>query len=382
MSKVRLKQTAGNVFIQSNGEKKKVEAKIPDELEDLDTLAELYGSNTVPIHDGDMIITEKDSYAINIQDENDPDYTALSLFPNSKARVSIRGKEITEVELMKGLFRVETKNPIQFPLAEIRYLDDATQILYIEVKDEEVSISLVASQVEVAHEKSDKKVRLQMKEQATLTPSDIEGPLEVDQKFKDAYKIQRKFEAKLFDLHEDASFLQQKAMIIEIERTIEDNKQDIKEIQEEGGNIPKQMIIGVEQLERQLAQAKKEYNEELERRRKAPEKEEELAEFEKKFAARQKKFQEELDAMAQEISSRETMSQSEGELTELEKRIQAAGKELKTNSSEGGGSEDDGLTELEKKIQAAGKELETNSSEGGGSEDDGLTELERKIRDA
>ena len=221
-----------------------------------------------------------------------------------------------------------------------------------------------------------------MKEQATLTPSSIEGPKDVDQKFKDAYKTQRKFEAKFIDLHEDASFLQQKAMIAEIEKTIEDNKQDIKEIREEGGNVPKQMIIGVDQLERHLAQAKKEYNEELERRRGAPERERELAEFEKKFAAREKKFQEELDAMSQEISSEGMAGQPDEGMTELEKQIQAAGEGLETGSSDEGSSDDEDMTELEKKIQAAGEGLETGSSDEGGSDDEDMTELEKKIQAA
>lgn len=382
MSKVKLNQTAGKVFVKSDGKRKKVEAKIPETLDNLETLEELYGSNTVPIHDDDVIITEEDSYAINIQDKNDPDYTILSLFPNSKAKVSIKGKEITEIKLIEGLFRVETKNKILLPLARINYLDNSTHFFYIEVKDDKVSISLVSGHAEIIHEQLDEKVQIQMKEQTTLTPTSIEGPMKVDQKFKDAYKIQRDFESKFIDLYEDASILQQKALITEMKKTIQENKQDIKEIREEGGDVPKGMMIGVDKLEIQLKQMQKEFKENLKRKREAPKKAKEVAEFEKKFAAREKKFQEELEAMSHEISPKDNLVQSGEELTDLEQKIQAASNELLQGSSNKSSSDDGGMTDLEKRIQAAGKELELRSPDEEESDEEEMTDLEKKIQAA
>ncbi len=361
MSKVKLYQTHGNVFIKSNGKKQQVEAKIPESLDDLDTLVNLYGKNAISIRNNDIIITGNESYAINIKDKNDPDYTSISLFPNSKVKVNVKGKEITEIELMNGLSRVETKNPIHLPLANINYLDDSTHFFYIEVQDGKVSISLVSGHAEIVHKELGEKVQIQMKEQVTLTPSNIKGPLEVEQKFKDAYKKQREFESKFYDLYDDASLIQQKFFISDMEKQISQFKNGIAEIEQEGGSAPAQMKMGLQQLEKQLKDAKKELKEELKRKSKEPEKKKELSEFKREFQARERKFTKDLDKMAKEISNETKSSQKSEEMTELEKKIQAAGEELKSGEKDlsDENNSDDEMTELDKKIQAAGEELKS-----------------------
>jgi hypothetical protein len=385
MSKVKLYQTQGNVFVKSNGEKQKVEAKVPESIDDLDTLVNLYGENTIPITNNDIIITGENSYAINIQDENDPDYTSISLFPNSKAKVNVKGKEITEMELMNGLFRVETKNPIHLPLANINYLDDSTHFFYIEVQEGKVSISLVSGHAEIVHEELGENVKIEMKEQAILTPSNIRGPLEVEQKFKDAYKKQREFESKFNNLYDDASFIQQKIFISDMEKQIAQFKKDIAQLEQEGGSAPAQMKMGLQQLERQLKDAKKEFKEEIKRKSKKPEKQKELSEFERKFQARERKFDKELEKMAKGVSNKGKISQKNEEMTELERKIQAEAEKLE--SPKQGKSEDineEGMTELEKKIQAAGEEIKSGGESNSGeiSSDGELTELEKKIQAA
>jgi len=386
MSKVKLYQTSGDVFVKSNGEKRQVKAEVPEEIDDIDTLVDLYGENTIPINNGDVIVTGAESYAINIQDENDPDYTAVSLFPNSKAKVSVKGKEITEVELYNGLFRVETKNPIHLPLAEIEYLDDSTHFFYIDVNDSQVSISLVSGHAEISHSELGDKVKIQMKQQATLTPDSIEGPLEVDQKFKDAYKKQREFESRFYDLYDDASLIQQKAYISNMEENIAEVKQDIREIKEEGDEPPAQLVTGLHQMEREVKKAKINLREELERKTQEKEKQKEVSEFQKKFNEREEKFAKELEQMSKEVSSKTSASGKGAEMTDLEKKIQAAGKDLDSGTQDipsEGGSED-GMTDLEKKIQAAGEELDSAEASTSKSEDnaDGLTDLEKKIQAA
>jgi myosin heavy subunit len=388
MSKVKLHITSGDIFVQSNGKKKKVEAKIPDSLDSLKTLEDLFGPNTVPIHNNDIIITEEDSYAINIQDENDPDYTVVSLFPNSKAKLRISDKQITEVELMNGLFRVETKNPIRLPLAKIEYIDDSTQIFFIEVKENKVSVSIVSGYSRIQHEELNDKAEIQMQEQVNLTPSSIEGPMDVDQKLKNAYKKQREFEAKFYGLFEDASILQQKVFIADMEKSITEYKQDIRELEEDGGSAPTQMKIGLQQLKKQLKDAKQEFREELSKRSQKEKKEKEQSEFQKKFEAREKKFQEDLAKMSQELSSSSeaSSSKSDEEKTELEKKIQAAGEELEDLDAPSADIEgsDEEMTELEKKIQAAGEELEDLDAPSADIEgsDEEMTELEKKIQAA
>jgi len=386
MSKVKLYQTSGDVFVKSNGEKRKVKAEVPETIEDVDTLVDLYGKNTIPIKNNDVIITEQDSYAINIQDENDPDYTVVSLFPNSKAKVSVKGKQITEVNLDNGLFRVETKNPIHLPLAEIEYLDDSTYFFYIEVKDNQVSISLVSGHAETTHKELGEKVKLQMKEQATLTPDSIEGPLEVDQKFKDAYKKQREFESKFYDLFDDASLIQQKAYISNMEENIAEVKQEIREIKEEGDDPPAQMVTGLHQMEREVKKAKRELRKNLERKTREKEKQKKVSEFQKKFRKQEEKFAKELEQMSKEVSSETAPAGDSVEMTELEKQIQAAGQGLPSEmqSSTKEGESADEMTDLERKIQAAGEELdsEAKGAPKSGEDDDELTDLEKKIQAA
>lgn len=382
MSKVKLYQTSGDVFVNSDGEKRKVKAEVPEKIDDIETLVDLYGKNTIPIKNNDVIITEQDSYAINIQDENDPDYTVVSLFPNSKAKVSVKGREITEVNLDDGLFRVETKNPIHLPLAEIEYLDDSTHFFYIEVQNNQVSISLVSGHAEITHKDLGEKVKLQMKEQATLTPDSIEGPLEVDQKFKDAYKKQREFESRFYDLYDDASLIQQKAYISNMEENIGEVKQEIREIKEEGDDPPAQMVTGLHQMEREIKKAKRELQKNLERKTKEKEKQKEVLEFQKKFRKREEKFAKELEQMSQEISSETAPAKDSTEMTDLEKKIQGAGSGIQEESTESSSSYE--MSDLEKKIQAAGEDLDsargsTSESEGSDAE---LTDLEKKIQAA
>ncbi|TXT59177.1 MAG: hypothetical protein BAJALOKI2v1_240005 [Promethearchaeota archaeon] len=386
MSKVKLYQTHGKVFIKSNGEKQKVEANIPKNLESLDSLANLYGENTVPVKDGDIIITQENSYAINVQDENDPDYTTISLFPNSKGKLEIQGKEIKKVILMNGLFRVETKNPIELPLANISYLDDSTQFFYIEVTPEEVSISLVSGQAEISHKNLARKVQIQMKEEVILRPSSIDGPIEVEKKFKDAYKKQREFEANFFNLFNDASFIQQKTYIADMEKQISRLKKDIKEIENEGGSAPTQMKIGVQQLEKQLKGAKKKFKEEIKKKTQKKEKEKELSQFEKEFEARERKFEKELENMARGVSLGAKSSKIDKNMSDLEKKIQRMSKELKSENqtAENENNSENGLSQLEKKIQAAGDELKSEGTESSNQDgsNDGLSELEEKIQAA
>ena len=91
--------------------------------------------------------------------------------------------------------------------------------------------------------------------------------------------------------------------------------------------------------------------------------------------------------MSQEISSEPTSSGETTDMTDLEKKIQAAGQEsgpdLQGTSNESGSNSE--MTDLEKKIQAAGEELGSEgatASESGDSADEDLTDLEKKIQSA
>lgn len=361
MSKVKLYITSGDVFIKSNGEKKKVSAEIPDKLDSIESLANLYGENAVPIRDKDIIITHDNSYAINIQDSNDPNYTALSLFPNSKAQLRINDKEITQIDLINGLFRVETKNPILLPLVQIKHKGDATQFFYIEVRESKVSVSLVSGQAEISHKKLDEMIQIAMKEQVNATISKMKGPIEVKEKFKDAYRTQWDFEAKFNTFFEDASFLQQKAYIKDMKKNISDLKNDIQEIENEGGNAPTQMKIGLKKMERELKKAKKEFRENLQDEKEKKKKEKELSKFQKKFNQREEQFEKELEQMSQEISSGEKSNKKDKEeISELEKQIQQAGKDLniKNENTSDDSVNDDEVSDLEKKIKAMAEGLE------------------------
>lgn len=141
-------------------------------------------------------------------------------------------------------------------------------------------------------------------------------------------KKQKEFEANIFDLYDDASMLQQKAYISDMEDQIAQYKQDIREIEEDGGSVPAQMKMGLKQLKKQLRGAKEEFQEELKRKRQEKKKEEELSESEKKFRARERKFEKELEEMSEGSSSVTTSIQTKEDMTELEEKIQAAGEDL------------------------------------------------------
>lgn len=379
--RVELNQTEGTVYIKSNGEKRKVEARAPQNEEDLEK--EL----TVPIKDGDTIITEQDSYAIDISDENTAHYTYVSLFPNSKAKLDITGATINKVTLMDGLFRVRTYNPISLPLAEIHYLVESDHFFWIEVKDgEKVSIALVSGYAEITHKELGKSTKIQMNQQVTLTPSSIsEQPQEVDQKFKDGYKKQRDFESNYWAMTEGMGEKIEEGYVEMMQNNIVELEKDIRELEEEGEIVPQMLRTQLKQFKRELKKAKQEIKENREYRKQKKQDQKEATEFQKKFAEREAKFAEDLDKMAQEVSTEGGAPEStggDGELTDLEKKIQAAGAD--TESSEASSSGDEGLTDLEKQIQAAGNDIQSEESESsdGDEEEEELSELEKKIRDA
>ncbi|MFO8017823.1 MAG: hypothetical protein R6U96_04255 [Promethearchaeia archaeon] len=379
---VELNQTEGTVYIKRNGEKQKVEARAPENEEDLEK------DLVVPIKDGDTIITGEDSYAIDISDENTDHYTYVSLFPNSKAKLNIKGATITKVTLMDGLFRVRTYGPISLPLAEIEYLVDSDHFFWIHVKDEEkVSVALVSGYAEITHKDLGKSTKIMMNQQVTLTPSSIsEKPEEVDQKLKDAYKKQRDFESNYWAMTEGMSKQFEEGYVEMMQKNVVQLEKDIKELEEEGEIVPKMLRTQLKQFKRELRKAKQEVKENREYRKQKKEAEKEATEFQKKFEKREAKFAQDLENMAQEVSKDDRSQESQGggeELTDLEKQIQAAGSD--TDTSEATPSENEDLSELEKQIQAAGEGTQTDESETSeeeGEEDEDLSELEKKIRDA
>lgn len=379
---VVLKQTIGNVFIQSNGKKRKVETVPPKNVEEIDDYKE------IPIKDGDVIITEKNSYAIDIGDKNTSHYTYVSLFPNSKVKLNIKGATITKVILMNGLFRVHTYGPIEMPLAEIDYLVESDHFFWIHVKKgERVSIAIVSGYAEISHKQLDKSVKIQMNQQVTLTPSSMsDEPEEVDQKFKDAYKKQREFESNYWAFTDDMSEQIEGGYVEFMQNHIVELEKQIKEIEEEGDFVPKMLRTQLEQAKRELKKAKQEIKENKAYRKQKKKAEKEATEFQKKFDEKQAQFDKELNQMAQEVSTKEQSSENQGgeEMSELDKQIQSAGSELDASGSKTSEtSDEDEISDLEKQIQAAGDELNSGNSEStDGEEEEELTELEKKIRDA
>lgn len=195
MGYVNIEQTIGDVYITSKDKKRKVEAYYSESLQE--------GRKLVPLKDGDLIMTDNNSYVLEISDENTAkNITYITIFPCSEIIIGIKGKAITKIQILKGLIRIDTGSTIDIPYATIRYTHEKG-MLWIDIKDDVVSIASEALPVEIIHKKLNKKVEIMFRHQATIKVNSISKPEPLDQKFKDAYKLRGQYVNKYLKKFQD-----------------------------------------------------------------------------------------------------------------------------------------------------------------------------------
>ncbi len=177
MSEVRISYTIGNVSIKRGDTKRNIEA-IPFK-------------KSIPLKDRDNIATGPRSYVIDLSDK--PGYTQtgtmITVFPNSKFALGIKGNLITTVELVNGLFRIATEKGVITPTAELRFPQGTNTFWIYVAKDGAVVVASEAVPMEVVHKKTIKGAVIGFQQQVTVTEEDILEPCAVDQRFKEAHKL-------------------------------------------------------------------------------------------------------------------------------------------------------------------------------------------------
>src|SRR6056297_2024374 len=110
MSKVKIQDTIGAVFVVSNGDKRKVSAKSPE------TPEEIVNPESVSLKDGDEIITGPNSYVWDISDQSISGITTISLGPESRIQLTISGqKNIKKIRVKEGICQLMTPATIEVP---------------------------------------------------------------------------------------------------------------------------------------------------------------------------------------------------------------------------------------------------------------------------
>ena len=185
MADVTISYTVGDVSLVRGGKKRKIEA-IPFK-------------KSLKLKDGDRIITGPASYVTDLWDTPSPikdeTGTEIMVFPNSELVLGIKGNHlIIRIELVAGLFKIITDKEVITPTAELRFTQGGNVFWADVSKDGAVVAASEAVPMEVVHKKTRRGAIISFKQQITVTQDDILEPCAVDQRFKEAYKLQETLE--------------------------------------------------------------------------------------------------------------------------------------------------------------------------------------------
>ncbi|MGQ9847999.1 MAG: hypothetical protein ACUVQP_10955 [Bacteroidales bacterium] len=175
MSNINISYTIGDVSLVRGHKKRNIEA-VPFKT-------------SVGLKDGDRIITGGRSYVVELYDEPGVTQTGtmITIFPNSELVLGIKGI-IKTIELIHGLFKISTEKEVITKTAELRFLQGSNMFWIDVAKDGAVVVASESTPIEVIHKKTKKGVLLNYKKQVTVTQEVVLEPIDIDQRFKEAYK--------------------------------------------------------------------------------------------------------------------------------------------------------------------------------------------------
>lgn len=235
--------TIGEVYLTGHGGKRSIEA-IPFK-------------KSVILKDGDKISTLNGSYVEFWDDVG----TWIIVFPNSELTLGIKGITIISTELIKGLFNIRTSG-IKVITPTTDRLGQAG-VLWVDVAGDTVVVASETGPIEVVHKKTKKSVVIGFRQQVTVTQEAISEPCDVDQRFKEAYKVGEMLEqSKAKFLYGDMLKRQVpqelKKLVKEAEKVPQELERLVKEVEE----IPQELKSKeVEETEQELKKLVKEAKE-------------------------------------------------------------------------------------------------------------------------
>ena len=358
MPKTQIDYIRGQAYVTRNGERKPLEVNIGKD------------ESWFTLKDGDFLETESDSYIVHIQEYGRPSGTnRIGVGPDSKLVMKISGGVIDQIDLEHGQLTLAANMPVATSVATVKCAGEESQyadetLSVIRVANEQLEVAnLGGAPLKVMNNTTREILSVTANtagdyvfEQATLTSDGTELD-EITPQMKSIFnKIEDELATEKRDKFTKAMGADNagKRYVEEMQKMIADMRQDIEELEREGG-APKELKKGVKKLEMQLSDAKKELREKEMQEQQKRAKKKEHDEWEKKFSAREKQFEKDLEKMAAEVDSQSAGAAADN-MTDLERKIQQAGAGIATE--EDSGASDSDLSELEKKIQAAGKELD------------------------
>ncbi|MFO7835162.1 MAG: hypothetical protein R6V83_00780 [Candidatus Thorarchaeota archaeon] len=359
MPRTQIDYVKGQAYITRNGERKPLEINIGED------------DSWFTLKDGDILETESDSYIVHIQEYGRPSGTnRVGVGPDTKLVMKISGGVIEQIDLKHGQLTLSANMPVATSIGtvecapeESQYSDEILAAIRLTNKQLDAA-NLGGAPLRVRDNTSGETLLVTANtagdyvyEQVTLSSAGSKLEEITTQMKSIFHKIENELATEKRENLMKAMGADDpgKRYVEGMEKMIADMRQDIEELEKEGG-APKELKRGVKKLEMQLSDAKKELREKEMQKRQEEVKKKEHDEWEKKFEAREKQFERDLEKMAAEVDSQSATSTTD-EMTDLEKKIQEAVSEIDSDTEGSAGSDHD-FSELEKKIEAAAKELD------------------------
>lgn len=190
MKEVIISDTVGKVVIRNKDKNKEVNA-------------ERYKKN-VHLENGDIIETEKNSYALEIVEVGrNPFNINTNVYPNSKMQIFTKPEH--KIILKNGLFHLMTNWSVELPLAEVTYTHQKYgyqdfSIFMVHITDNKVIVStpIGGSPLLVKHKLLNKVAEIGNYEQAVLTKDSIKHE-NVDEKYREAFRTVRDMQYEQID---------------------------------------------------------------------------------------------------------------------------------------------------------------------------------------
>lgn len=355
MSSVVIEHTLGDVWVERDGDKKKVAVKFGPE------------SKPFRLRDGDAVVTGKDGYVVAIAEQKEGKYrSSLSLAPSSKVTLAI-STTISNIKVEKGIVSAVTNAPLDIPFVNVNYIfeeyPDAggdTIFSMIKVEAESIVFANRGFPVEIVHVYSGKTERLMSNEQVTATSEEFVLSSEIDKDIRTVF-------AKFMELNQSKIDALTQEMQLGFYRSLEEAQEGIVEGMEEGLSY-----ISLEGLESFIAGWEKGLEEDLKdmsptlKKKAEPlvkdalkhwkELTEGLIERKKGISGR-KKEKEDAEKIIKEIQKNLSpilIAQHEKRLRQYLKLTKSDQEDEKENSTE----EEKESTEMEKKLDELNKEVE------------------------
>ncbi len=180
MEKPSVSHTFGEVDLERENENIRVEAN---------PLLETFN-----LKSGDLVQTKGDSYA-ELSDHV-KESTNVTLFPNSKLSVQVNDTSIEKIDLIKGLFRVESKDGVSTPLTDFDFsFQFGLQPIFVRILNGVTVFSSVYAPIEILC--GETKVEIRESQQVEFSSEGFSEKTSASKEFENAERAWRTFKSSI-----------------------------------------------------------------------------------------------------------------------------------------------------------------------------------------